>query len=159
MAACHNDGEELLSRIGGHPDDIIRQRSYRKHLSKHGPGRDSFGNPLALTLPTEGSNARQTVMSLFDRPPVQRARNRIYLHFIDALLRTALFAFDGMTDENGPLQPANMIKALFQQLSRTLSRSRITKILLLTHYMFLPRGLNERFHEFKCKVPIYVEAR
>ena len=34
-----------------------------------------------------------------------------------------------MTDENGPLQPANMVKALFQQLSRTLSRSRITKIL------------------------------
>ena len=130
LAACHNDGEELLSRIGGHPDDIIRQRTYRKHLSKHGTGRDSFGNPLALTLPTEGSNGRQTAMSLFDRSPEQRARNRIYFgNFIDALLRTALFAFDGMTDENGPLQPANMIKALFQQLSRTLSRSRITKIL------------------------------
>ena len=69
-------------------------------------------------------------MSLFERSPVQRARNRIYFgNFIDALLRTALFAFDGMTDENGPLQPANMVKALFQQLSRTLSRSRITKIL------------------------------
>ena len=60
LAACHNDGEELLSRIGGHPDDIIRQRTYRKHLSKHGTGRDSFGNPLALTLPTENSNGRQS---------------------------------------------------------------------------------------------------
>ena len=94
LAACHNDGEELLSRIGGHPDDIIRQRTYRKHLGKHGTGRDSFGNPLAaLTLPTENSNGRKAAMSLFERSP-DNAQEIEYISVTSSMLaahRTVCF--------------------------------------------------------------------
>ena len=130
LASCHNNSEVLLSRIGGHPDDSIRQRRHRQLLHSSATGRDAFGNPLALTMSSNDGETTRINPSLFQNSSRRKARNRLYFgNFLDAILRTSLFAFDGMEDENGPLRPANMVKALFQQLSRTLSRSRITKIL------------------------------
>ena len=120
LASCHCGGATLDS-IGGHPE------------SRRGRNLSAQTDRLALTVDQPGADRdyparlQQTVL---EDSVLRPARNRLYFaHFCDAVLRTALFSFDGMADEDGDLTPGNMIKALFQGLSRTLSRSRIIKIL------------------------------
>ena len=128
LAACHG-GNSVLEEIGGHPEESVRMSGQRVRPARY-----------AMTVRgTNGDGAK----TIFKDTTVQRARNRIYFgNFCDAIMRTALFAFDGMTDENGEVTPENMIKALFQGLSRTLSRSRITRILSKRRYSCIhPRGL------------------